>query len=51
VFLSLGKKQYAVDYYLALLDFAARVGAPLSSCRGAVGRIRPIATWQKEWIL
>ncbi|MCI0475917.1 MAG: sugar phosphate isomerase/epimerase, partial [Anaerolineales bacterium] len=44
-------RQRALDFYFALLDFAASVGAPLISCHGAVGRIRPIATWQKEWAL
>ncbi len=43
----------ASDYYLRLLDFAAAVGAPLISCHGAVGRVRPVATYQDEyhWLL
>jgi len=41
----------ALDYYLSLLDFAVGLCAPLISCHGAVGRIRPITTWQQEWTL
>lgn len=36
-------REQALDYYLRLLDFAAAVGAPLVSCHGAVGRVRPVA--------
>jgi sugar phosphate isomerase/epimerase len=39
----------AVDYYLRLLDFAAAVGAPIVSCHGAVGRVRPLADYQEEY--
>ncbi len=38
----------AVDYYLRLLDFAAEVGAPMVGCHGAVGRIRPMTTYEQE---
>ena len=38
----------AVDYYLRLLDFAAEVGAPMVGCHGAVGRIRPVTTYEQE---
>jgi D-psicose/D-tagatose/L-ribulose 3-epimerase len=38
----------AVDYYLRLLDFAAEVGAPMVGCHGAVGRIRPVITYEQE---
>jgi sugar phosphate isomerase/epimerase len=38
----------AVDYYLRLLDFAAVVGAPIVGCHGAVGRIRPVTTYEQE---
>ena len=44
-----GTRQAAVDYYFRLLDYAAQIGAPLISCHGAVGRLRAIATWQREW--
>ena len=44
-------RRYAFDYYLALLDFAAELQAPMISCHGAVGRIRPLATWDAEWQL
>jgi D-psicose/D-tagatose/L-ribulose 3-epimerase len=44
------KHREALDYYLSLIDFAAGVGAPMISCHGAVGRIRPIVTWQQEWM-
>jgi len=39
----------AVDYYLRLLDFAAAVGAPIVSCHGAVGRVRPLADYEGEY--
>jgi D-psicose/D-tagatose/L-ribulose 3-epimerase len=39
----------ALDYYLRLLDFAAAVDAPLVSCHGAVGRVRPLATYDQEY--
>jgi D-psicose/D-tagatose/L-ribulose 3-epimerase len=39
----------ALDYYLRLLDFAAAVGAPLVSCHGAVGRVRALADYGKEY--
>jgi D-psicose/D-tagatose/L-ribulose 3-epimerase len=39
----------ALDYYLRLLDFAAAVDAPLVSCHGAVGRVRPLATYDQEF--
>ena len=38
----------AVDYYLRLLDFAAEVGAPMVGCHGAVGRIRPVNSYEQE---
>jgi sugar phosphate isomerase/epimerase len=31
-----------------LLDFAAEVGAPMVGCHGAVGRIRPVTTYEQE---
>jgi sugar phosphate isomerase/epimerase len=40
----------AVDYYLRLLDFAAEVGAPMVGCHGAVGRIRPVTTYEQEYV-
>lgn len=40
----------AVDYYLRLLDFAAKVGAPMVGCHGAVGRIRPVTTYEQEYV-
>ncbi len=40
----------AVDYYLRLLDFAAEVGAPMVGCHGAVGRIRPVSTYEQEYV-
>ncbi len=40
----------AVDYYLRLLDFAAEVGAPMVGCHGAVGRIRPVASYEQEYV-
>ena len=39
----------ALDYYLRLLDFAAAVGAPVVSCHGAVGRVRPLAEYGEEY--
>jgi len=39
-----------VDYYLRLLDFAAAVGAPMVGCHGAVGRIRPVTTYEQEYV-
>ncbi len=40
----------AVDYYLRLLDFAAAVGAPMVGCHGAVRRIRPVTTYEQEYV-
>jgi D-psicose/D-tagatose/L-ribulose 3-epimerase len=40
----------AVDYYLRLLDFASAVGAPIVGCHGAVGRIRPVTTYEQEYV-
>ncbi|MBC8248649.1 MAG: sugar phosphate isomerase/epimerase [Anaerolineales bacterium] len=40
----------AVDYYLRLLDFAAEVGAPIVGCHGEVGRIRPMTTYEQEYV-
>ena len=39
----------ALDYYLRLLDFAATVAAPVVSCHGAVGRVRALAGYEKEY--
>ena len=41
-------REDGVDYYLRLLDFAAAVGAPLTSCHGAVGRIRALGKHEEE---
>ena len=41
-------RKQAIDYYLRLLDFAAFLEAPLVSCHGMSGRIRPISTQQEE---
>lgn len=40
----------AVDYYLRLLDFATEVGAPIVGCHGEVGRIRPVTTYEQEYV-
>jgi len=40
----------SVDYYLRLLDFAAEVGTPLVGCHGEVGRIRPVTTYEQEYV-
>ena len=40
----------AVDYYLRLLDFAAEVGAPIVGCHGEVGRIRPVTSYEQEYV-
>ena len=40
----------AVDYYLQLLDFAVEVGAPMVGCHGEVGRIRPVTTYEQEYV-
>ena len=40
----------AVDYYLRLLDFATGVGAPMVGCHGAVGRIRPVTSYEQEYV-
>jgi D-psicose/D-tagatose/L-ribulose 3-epimerase len=45
-----GVRAKAVDYYLRLLDFAAEVGAPMVGCHGAVGRIRPVTTYEQEYV-
>jgi len=42
-------REEAVDYYLRLLDFATAVGAPVVSCHGAVGRVRPLADYEEEY--
>jgi len=39
----------ALDYYLRLLDFALAVGAPVVSCHGAVGRVRPLVDFGQEY--
>lgn len=44
-------REQAQDYYLALVDFATQIEAPLVSCHGAVGRVRPIEDWHQEWTL
>jgi D-psicose/D-tagatose/L-ribulose 3-epimerase len=44
-----GVRAEAVDYYLRLLDFATAVGAPVVSCHGAVGRVRPLADYEEEY--
>jgi D-psicose/D-tagatose/L-ribulose 3-epimerase len=44
-----GTRQEAIDYYFRLLDYAAQVGAPLIPCHGAVGRVRALTAWQREW--
>jgi D-psicose/D-tagatose/L-ribulose 3-epimerase len=44
-----GLRAEAVDYYLRLLDFAVAVGAPVVSCHGAVGRVRALAGYEKEY--
>ena len=40
----------AVDYYLRLLDFAVALEVPLVGCHGAVGRIRPVTTYEQEYV-
>jgi len=40
----------AVNYYLRLLDFATEVGAPIVGCHGEVGRIRPVTTYEQEYV-
>ena len=39
----------AEDYYLHLLDFAVAVGAPVVICHGAVGRVRALSDYEKEY--
>ena len=39
----------AKEYYLRLLDFAEAVGAPVVCCHGAVGRVRALADYEKEY--
>ena len=39
----------AEEYYLRLLDFAVAVGAPVVSCHGAVGRVRALSDYEKEY--
>ena len=39
----------AVSYYLRLLDFAVTLEAPVVSCHGAVGRVRPLAGYDQEY--
>jgi D-psicose/D-tagatose/L-ribulose 3-epimerase len=41
-------RQQAIDYYLALLDFAAELGNPIVSCHGFVGRVRPLSSLVEE---
>jgi len=40
----------AVDYYLRLLDFGAELEAPIVGCHGEVGRIRPVTTYEQEYV-
>ncbi len=41
-------RQQAIDYYLALLDFAAELGHPLVGCTGSIGRTAPVSTMAEE---
>jgi sugar phosphate isomerase/epimerase len=38
----------ALDYYRALMKFAAAIGNPIVSCHGQVGRIEPVSTQAEE---
>jgi D-psicose/D-tagatose/L-ribulose 3-epimerase len=40
-------RSQGIDYYLRLLDFAHALGA-IMCCHGAVGRIRPISSYEEE---
>lgn len=42
------KRAAALDYYLRLVEFAFRVGAPIVSCHGLVGRVRALESQAKE---
>ena len=42
-------RQRGIDYYLRLLEFGQAVGSPIVCCHGAVGRIRPVTTYEEEW--
>ena len=44
-------RKRGIDYYFRLLDFAKAVGSPIVCCHGAVGRIRPVTTYDEEWKL
>jgi D-psicose/D-tagatose/L-ribulose 3-epimerase len=41
-------REQALDYYRALLDYAAELGAGIVACHGQVGRVRPIASQEDE---
>jgi D-psicose/D-tagatose/L-ribulose 3-epimerase len=44
-----GVRQQGLDYYFRLLDFARDLGSPIMCCHGAVGRIRPVTSYEEEW--
>lgn len=44
-------RQRGLDYYHRLLDFAKAIGTRIVCCHGAVGRIRPVTTYEEEWRL
>lgn len=43
-----GIRERALEYYLRLVDFAAEIGAPVITCHGAVGRVKPHTTVEEE---
>jgi sugar phosphate isomerase/epimerase len=44
-------RRRAIDYYLALLDFAAGLDHPLVSCHGLVARVRAVSSGAEEYDL
>jgi D-psicose/D-tagatose/L-ribulose 3-epimerase len=44
-------RKQGIDYYLRLLEFGKAINAPIVCCHGAVGRIRPVTTYEAEWQL
>ncbi|MCX7975271.1 MAG: sugar phosphate isomerase/epimerase [Candidatus Aminicenantes bacterium] len=41
-------RQEAIAYYLELLNYADKIGAPIVTCHGKVGRIQPLTSQEEE---
>lgn len=44
-------RQRGIDYYRRLLEFGKAVDSPIVCCHGAVGRIRPVSSYDEEYKL